>query len=441
MADGGELKAEFRVGSSKVDADMDKVQSVFKRKLAAMREEWRAQMEKMGEMAGFKQGSNIHIAGATSAAGAALKATGGNTGKGLATTPAMMLKDANAQRERAIKLEADLARISDHREKMAQKAMKDRGNFMKDMTFLMMPMMNPGSVWATLFSTRQTFSALSTQTGQGLLKKFGMSGLGGAAAGTGILVGAATAAGVALMGLKKAVEGAMKAYESARLLYAKSLMTGGLGLSFSIQRGMISSVLGVSEEELMKFGVQIGILAPKLKWASDIIAGTNPRLTAVGWQFKILNQDLQAMFAMLAYDGASAMYKFISALDWFIRKMTEAYRELKKPILFAGKTAFDVYSANHPVVAALFKFFGYVEKAIPDVKDAPLPTSNMKQLRASAWEHMGLVIGSGTQNSAQETAKNTKRMAEILQKMHDSIMRNRGHGGQQFGLNPLTSTP
>ena len=149
----------------------------------------------------------------------------------------------------ASKLTSSAIGAEDKAKKAAARVMSDRANFMKDMSFLMMPLMNPGSVWATLFSTRQTFSAFSkTATGKGMVG----GTLGGAAMATGVLVGAATVLGVALMGLKKIVSETGSAFEYARSSYAKSLMSGGLGVGFSIRRAALADILGVSEKDVFK---------------------------------------------------------------------------------------------------------------------------------------------------------------------------------------------
>jgi len=49
---------------------------------------------------------------------------------------------------------------------------------------------------------------------------------------------------------------------------------------------------------------------------------------------------------------------------------------------------------------------------------APSPVAYMKQLPASQWEHMGLIIGGSGTNYAKDTAKNTAKMVQLLEKVY-----------------------
>jgi hypothetical protein len=58
---------------------------------------------------------------------------------------------------------------------------------------------------------------------------------------------------------------------------------------------------------------------------------------------------------------------------------------------------------------------------------APPPISFMKQLPASSWERMGLVLGGGMgTNPAKETAKNTHEMAHDIKKLVSYVARSGG---------------
>lgn len=251
---------------------------------------------------------------------------------------------------------------------------------------------------------------------------------------------------LALEGLKKVVGEVAKQYENARLLYAKTLMTGGLSTQFVAQRSAMANVLGVSEDELMKFGQQVQRLAPKLQWSSSILAKVNPQLTSVGWEMKILGYNLEAMFSTIANDGAPALRKFIEGMNEIIKMATEFYNKFKTPIqgLASGFAQGTLNTAFGQLGGQIAK---YAIKGITslgglhDTGAAPAAVSNMKQLRASTFEHMGLVLGGGGNNPAQETAKNTGRTAKILEQMHAAIMRNRGGIGHNFGLVPSVNNP
>lgn len=433
MPDGGELKAQFRVGDEKVSGDMDKVQSTFKAKLASMRAEWRKEMEHIAsDMHGFRKGAQISLGGAKSSAGSFTQGTGFNTGKGLATNPLRLLTDMGMEKERQYKREELQQRVRLSREKDAAKLMKDREKFTRDMSLLSMSLINPTSAFSVAFASRQVFSALGTQTGSGIRNKFG-GGLGGQIAGTAALVGTATALGLAFKGLEKIVHQTMQTYEKARLLYAHTLMTGGLSVQFTARRSMLANTLGVSEEEINKFGLQVQYLVPKLEWASAIIAKTTPNLTSVGWQFKILDYNLQAMFSTIANDGAPAMRKFIDGLSVVIKMATDFYNQHKQSVQLAAKSSGLGLLAGFSPVAAIAAWFAgkKISSLGTDSGAAPTPMAQMKQLKAGALEHMGLVIGGGLGASQyqKETAKNTKDSVEILKRI----------AGHLTGMNPATT--
>ena len=307
-------------------------------------------------------------------------------------------------------------------EKFRERMHRDRATFMKDMTFLMMPLMNPMSIWANLFSTRQTFSALQTKTGQGMLGRIGMGGLGGSAAATIGLVGIATALGLAFKGLTKTVKEAYNAIEHARQLYAKALMSGGLSLGFTVRRGMAANVMGVSERDVLQFANAFNFLNPKLEWASSLLAKTTPNLTSVNWEIKILGQNLEALFSDIASDAAPSLRKFASGLSEVIKQIDDWYEKHRKysgDIFRMGLQAIGGFGALGLLTA--YDKMGGIGK---DTGAAPEPMAYMKRFKASAWERMGLVVGGlGGVNPQQQTAHNTKKTAENTQKIVEHLSR------------------
>jgi hypothetical protein len=118
--------------------------------------------------------------------------------------------------------------------------------------------------------------------------------------------------------LIKAVKETVKAYENARQIYAKSLI-GGMGLNFTVKRGTLASIMGVSEQDVFRFGAQMAYLNPKIEWATKILADTAKPLTQVSWEFKILEQNLAALFAKIANAAAPAILSFIDAVNEMIK--------------------------------------------------------------------------------------------------------------------------
>ena len=70
------------------------------------------------------------------------------------------------------------------------------------------------------------------------------------------------------------------------------------------------------------------------------------------------------------------------------------------------------------------EIFSWMHEGMPaagGAKGAPSPVAYMKQLPASQWEHMGLIVGGSGTNYARDTAKNTAKAADFLSKLPKEI--------------------
>jgi hypothetical protein len=328
--------------------------------------------------------------------------------------------------------------LADALKKRQDKEAKDAVTFKKDMSFLLMPLFNPGSMWATMFSARQTFSALNTEHGKAFMGKLpgGMAGLGAGGA-TALLVGAATAAGLALKGLAVVVKETVNAFETARQLYAKSL-TSGMGLGFTAKRSLVAQIMGVSETEVFRFGAQLSYLNPKLEDASRILAATARPLTKVSWEWKILQADLSATFALIAQDAAPAIMGFLQSLDALIKWFNDHSDFLK--LLVREEMAVATMGLSE-----LYRAMFSKTAASTAASNMPSPAAWMKQLPASSWEKMGLVVGPSANNYAKTTAHNTTRMARDLSTVAKFITRNGGtvgnSPGAQWAMSMISNNP
>jgi hypothetical protein len=395
----------------------------------------------------------------------------------------------------------------------AAKSAQDATTFKKDMSFLMMPLFNPGSMWATLFSGRQTYSALNTGPGKAFSAKF-LGGMG-AGAGTATLVAGATALGLALKALIITVKQTMAAYENARQIYAKAL-TNGMGTQFTVKRSMLAQIMGVSEQDVFRFGAQMAYLNPKLEWAANILSRTTTPLTQVSWEFKILGENTKAMFSSLSVEAAPALLVFTNSLSNLVKYITEHAHDFNEFMLGNGwvkETSQEIkdrqdqnftdenykaYSGRLPNGKTVGIGSGPLEKLMPDTgsghyaddfrkrfekltlkqfeeitsgkgiennkaseiyswikhppgkggdsdSSMPSPQAWMKQLPASHWEKMGLVVGGGATNYARNTERNTREAAQALKTIAGFIAHGGqfgGHGsGGSFGMNPMTSNP
>ena len=137
----------------------------------------------------------------------------------------------------------------------------------------------------------------------------GAVGAGGVAGG---IFGAGGAMGfsefyLAIKGVKIAFDHLCISIENARKLYAKSL-TSGMGVGFTVKYSMIADVLGVSEQDIFKYGAAIQYLNKQLEFATQTTTRTLPALADVGIQAKIFGENMKAMFAEVA-SGMAPMFK------------------------------------------------------------------------------------------------------------------------------------
>jgi hypothetical protein len=327
-------------------------------------------------------------------------------------------------------------RVESSREKEA----RDLVTFKKDMSFLIMPAFNPGSMWATLFSARQTYSAMNTMHGKEFRDKW-MKGMSAEKA-TALLVGAATAAGTALIALRTIVGETVKAYAQGANLYKRS-MTGGMGLQFESKRGILASILGVGENDVPRYGSQTSYLMPKISESAKILADTAPALTKVNWEFNVLKVDISALAAKLASNAGPAVMKFITHLDVLVKFLTKSSDVISRDFSMIKKTS-PLYWFHRLTEAASNKLYGVTQSQVDkayggNASNFPTPNAWMKQLPASAWEKMGLVTFGGQVNYQKQIAQATRETVQELRKMGTQLMHAGGH--VLFGMHPSVSNP
>ena len=314
-----------------------------------------------------------------------------------------------------------LGTMGGHAAQEKGKSDMDRAKFIKDATFAMMPLFNPTSVWGNLFASRQIFSGLTqTKFGQGLVGKLGMgTGTGASALAAGGTVGVLLAVGLAIKALTKAIHESIKAYQDAPKLYAKAL-TSGLGLQFVSKRSILADIMGVSEQEVIKYAYAFNYLNPKIEWASNIMAKTTTTLTAVGWEWKVVFKDFTALMADIAVKNAPILLKLANGFENLFKRIDDAIN--KHPAL-----AKMMLSPLYALDWVGSKLAGKPAGTKGWEAKAPPPISFMKQLPASSWERMGLVLGGGMgANPAKETAHNTKTMAQDIKKLVSYVARSGG---------------
>lgn len=285
---------------------------------------------------------------------------------------------------------------------------KDRASFVKNAMFAATPIAAPTSLLGNFFATRQIFSALSgTKTGQGILGAVGLAGTGGAALATGGIMAILLAVGASLKLLEKTVRGVIAAFESARNLYSKSL-TSGAGLGATSRREALASIIGVSSKDVYQFGQAILYLNPKIEWATNLMAKVTPNLTATAYQFSILKLNTEALFMSLADDAAPALRAFAEGLSMLVKVLEKSKGVLE--FLFKSALMAAAGPSGGEVITLAFNALSASGGGA-----VPQPLAFMKQMRASAAEHMGFVVGfSGGNNPAQQTANHTRKMVQQL---------------------------
>lgn len=238
------------------------------------------------------------------------------------------------------------------------------------------------------------------QFGYRFASSFGLgraAALGGAAGLAG--AGAAILVKEAIALLKKTFDEFVKTFSNAASLYSKALQSG-TGLNFTSRREGLASVLGVSSKDVYQFGQAVLFLQPRLQFATSILAKTAPNLAATAYEFRILKMNIEALFASMANDAAPELRKFADGLSQIVKAIEDFNSKHHAGSFIAG------------FIKGLFPSVGVIAGAGKDSGPAPNPLAYMKQIQASAWERLGLVIGGmGGNNAAQETARNTKETA------------------------------
>jgi len=235
---------------------------------------------------------------------------------------------------------------------------------------------------------------------------------------------------VSIKALSAAFNSLKSSVENARNAYAKSL-TSGLGIEFTVNRSLLANILGVSETEVVKFGAAVNYLNPKLSHASKILSETTKPLTEVAWEFGVLKADLSAVFAKISNDASPAILDLIGFLDSLAISLSNAGKGVQNFQDFI-QGYYDWFFNVDPQVAKADFLERESKKKSSRIPD---PLSYMKQLPASSWEKMGLVMGGG--NTTNDLIKKSNM---YLKTIADAV-KNTGGIPRAFGLDPATANP
>jgi hypothetical protein len=259
-----------------------------------------------------------------------------------------------------------------------------------------------------------------------------------------------------------------EAYENGKRLYAQSVQSG-MGIGMTQSRNSLASALGVSQNEIYQFGAAIAWIGDRFENSNRILAQTAPTLAAVSWAGAALEQSFKAVEAEIANEFAPVLVYLEDAIRLFVetisnsdmlpgiaKELADAFSVLAVTmkvvmvavsgitLLFqgladtltwimvkvnnlialipgAGKLGItpiinkdaNFYHGSKAIVDGITKQF---ENNNPFKKvQAPAAQAYMKQMPASAWERMGLVIGAaGGTNYAKESSQTLKRVEATL---------------------------
>lgn len=288
---------------------------------------------------------------------------------------------------------------------------------------------------------------------------------------------------VALQSFRTAINGVINAFENARKVYGKSL-TSGLGVKMTTKMGVLSQVLGVSEQDVLKFGAAIAFINPKIEEITKMFEDTNAVLAETGMNIAILKLKFEAVSAVIASRMNTTIDSFIAGMSALLDvfKDSEIFQAvvviLTKAIQLIGIVAsgielvFGIFTdsiqnllvfvnnlllkipflANKlgivkmdyvglektekksgPIMKQWAALFGQDDKS---KEKLPGVQSSMKQIAASSWEKMGLVIG-GRGNTTNELIRQSNKHLSTIA----AAVTGTGVARQSFGLNPTVANP
>jgi hypothetical protein len=230
----------------------------------------------------------------------------------------------------------------------------------------------------------------------------------------------------------------MAVADSARRLYARGVLSG-TGTGYSAQMGTLGNILGASEDDVMQFGKAVQYLGDRVRFSSGVLTKNNPAMTELGWSIKAMQASFAALASEISTTFAPILKKLADETATSANKMTSAWSNLirnQRAVGFAEKhglqTVTDPKNATGPFLG--FKSAGakdsemitgpLAEKLAKEFakyvgsfggEAAQSPGGSAQRMPASAWEKMGLVLGTGGADHAKATAANTARIADLMQ--------------------------
>jgi len=288
---------------------------------------------------------------------------------------------------------------------------------------------------------------------------------------------------VALQSFRTAINGLIQAFDNARKMYGKSL-TSGLGIKMTTKMSVLSQVLGVSEQDVLKFGAAIAFVNPKVEEITKMFTDTNAVLAELGMNIAILKLKFEAVSSVIAARMSSTIDSFIAGMSALLDvfKDSEIFQGvvviLTKAIQLIGIVASGIELVFGILTDSLHNLFVLVNNLLSKIpylagklglvkmdfvglektekKSGPIMKqwaalfgqdkkseeklpgvqSSIKQISASAWEKMGLVIG-GKGNTTNELIRQSNKHLSTIA----AAVTGTGIARQSFGMNPTVANP
>jgi hypothetical protein len=239
-----------------------------------------------------------------------------------------------------------------------------------------------------------------------------------------------TLATLALKGFNAAVDASKSAIIKAFGIYTGAAQQG-LSTRFYTNRQALAGILGVqgNPNNVFMFGKAVGELDKRISGAVSTISQNSRPLAELEINAKILKLDIEALASNITTQLAPALNIWINALDALTKIKPPRWMELA-----LRSTAAIATMGGSELLGGLTKALG--TKFGGGVGGLGQLSTMAKQLPASQWEHMGLVIG------GQGTISLQKMMVDELKKLV-AIASKKNNTGQSYylGYNPYVNTP
>ena len=248
-------------------------------------------------------------------------------------------------------------------------------------------------------------------------------------------IGGLTAAAVVIKGFTSAIQGAKSAIQSAFSLYTGAAQQG-LSTQFFARRQTLAGMLGVqgNPNNVFYFGKAIEELDKRIGSAVKTISNNARPLAETEMNAKILKLDLEALSSRIAVNLLPAINAWINTID--------ALSKIQPPEWMKMAARAAVFAAVPSLNAIALITQGLIKGGLGSsgLQGMGQLSIMAKQLPASQWEHMGLVIGGNFQSRALDYQR---RAAVGIERLVHSVSAQAQKNSNSYYLNqnPFVAAP